>query len=52
MEHPLKQALDADPSVAEVEQALRLANGKVMGPDDVPVELVMLAQRGSHAMRA
>ena len=28
-EHPLKQALDADPSVAEVEQALRqLENGR------------------------
>ena len=33
-EHPLKQALDADPAVAEVEQALRqLANGKAMSLD-------------------
>ena len=47
-EHQLKQALDADPSVAEVEQALRqLANAKVMGPDD-SAELLKLADRGSH----
>ena len=48
-EHPLKQALDAEPSVAEVEQALRqLANGKAMGPDNLPPELLKLADRGSH----
>ena len=37
------------PSVAEVEQVLRqLANGKAMGPDDLPAELLKLADRGNH----
>ena len=49
----LSLSLDDNPTVEEVVQALRqMAGGKVMGPDDLPSELLKLVLRGNQEILA
>ena len=51
--HPLRLSLDGDPTAEEVVRALRqMADGKAMGPDELPSELQKLALRGNREILA
>ena len=49
MRRPLNLSLGDDPTVEEVVRALRqMADGKAMGPDELPSELLKLALTRNH----